>query len=159
MATAVLVGAGVAGAAFAARLAIRAWQSTSPEALKASASGRAFLRGGFEAQMSRREAAQILGIRENVPKDKLKEAHRRIMLLNHPDRGGSPYLASKINEAKEMLDRNTPSDIECYGGLVAKRVMSLNCSSSWSRVLVGIVNTVGESMGRKPPLMVPRPQA
>ncbi|TPX39749.1 hypothetical protein SeMB42_g06272 [Synchytrium endobioticum] len=131
MATAVLVGAGVAGAAFAARLAIRAWQSTSPEALKASASGRAFLRGGFEAQMSRREAAQILGIRENVPKDKLKEAHRRIMLLNHPDRGGSPYLASKINEAKEMLDRNTPSDIECYGGLVAKRVMSLNCSSSW----------------------------
>ena len=53
--------------------------------------------------MTRREAALILGIRESSPKAKVKEAHRRVLLLNHPDRGGSTHIATKINEAKEML--------------------------------------------------------
>jgi DnaJ family protein C protein 19 len=64
---------------------------------------RRFYEGGFQPTMTRREAALILGIRENVAADKVKEAHRRVMVANHPDAGGSHYLASKINEAKDVM--------------------------------------------------------
>jgi len=63
--------------------------------------------GGFEDKMSRREAALILGVRESATAERIKEAHRRILLLNHPDRGGSALLAAKINEAKDLLLKGT----------------------------------------------------
>uniref|UniRef100_A0A3Q3Q1Q7 J domain-containing protein n=1 Tax=Monopterus albus TaxID=43700 RepID=A0A3Q3Q1Q7_MONAL len=66
-----------------------------------------YYKGGFEQTMSRREASLILGISPASTKSKVSEAHRRIMVLNHPDKGGSPYLAAKINEAKDLLDKET----------------------------------------------------
>ncbi|KAK2727071.1 mitochondrial import inner membrane translocase subunit TIM14-like isoform X2 [Artemia franciscana] len=68
------------------------------------AAGSKYYKGGFEQKMTRREAALILGISPNAPSKRIKEAHKRIMLANHPDRGGSPYLAAKINEAKDIFD-------------------------------------------------------
>lgn len=53
--------------------------------------------------MTRREALQILGLRDPSAEQKIKDAHRKIMMANHPDAGGSSYLATKINEAKDML--------------------------------------------------------
>ena len=62
-----------------------------------------FYDGGFQDKMDKREAALILGVRESSTGDRIKERHRKIMLINHPDRGGSPLLTAKINEAKELL--------------------------------------------------------
>lgn len=62
-----------------------------------------FYDGGFEEKMSKREAALILGVRESATVERIKEAHRRVLLLNHPDRGGSAHIAAKINEAKDLL--------------------------------------------------------
>jgi len=71
--------------------------------------GKAYYKGGFEPKMSRKEAALILETSERgITKDILRKKHRQMMLLNHPDRGGSPYLATKINEAKEFLDKGAP---------------------------------------------------
>lgn len=55
--------------------------------------------------MSRAEGAKILGVSTSASPNSIKSAHKRLMLLNHPDRGGSAYVAAKVNEAKAILDK------------------------------------------------------
>tara|TARA_B100000029_G_scaffold183213_1_gene180799 strand:- start:329 stop:937 length:609 start_codon:yes stop_codon:yes gene_type:complete len=53
--------------------------------------------------MSRREAAEILGLDENSASDKVIETHRRLIQKLHSDRGGTDYLASLVNQARDVL--------------------------------------------------------
>jgi hypothetical protein len=49
------------------------------------------------------EALSILGLKPGASAEDVKLAHKRLMKDFHPDKGGTDYLAAKINEAKDVL--------------------------------------------------------
>lgn len=54
------------------------------------------------------EALDILGLQGDfmngeITTDMINEAHRHLIQKLHPDRGGNDYLASKINQARDLL--------------------------------------------------------
>ena len=131
MATPFIVGCSVAAVAYGARAALPVVQQlrSNPEVARQLGAAAAGFRGmgnafqptmllrmmgrdtggGFDAAMSRGEASKILEVSERGTKQQIKDAHRKMMMLNHPDRGGSPYIASKINEAAECLQGQSKS--------------------------------------------------
>ncbi|KAI1235967.1 hypothetical protein IHE44_0002060 [Lamprotornis superbus] len=89
--TMVAVGLAIAAAGFAGRYAVKTLKHMEPQVKQAlqnlpkpAFSG--YYRGGFEPKMTKREAALILGVSPTANRNKIREAHRRIMLLNHPDK-------------------------------------------------------------------------
>lgn len=59
--------------------------------------------GGGSRAMTREEAYAILGLEPGADENTVKAAHRSLMASFHPDRGGSDYLASLINRARDLL--------------------------------------------------------
>ncbi len=62
-------------------------------------------RGPAGSDISVEEAYAILGLGPGATREQIKEAHRRLMVKLHPDHGGSDYLATKINRARDVLLR------------------------------------------------------
>ena len=54
-------------------------------------------------QMSRAEALDILGLEDGASHDEIEEAYKALIVKNHPDQGGTDWLAARLNEARDYL--------------------------------------------------------
>jgi DnaJ family protein C protein 19 len=55
------------------------------------------------SSMTRQEAYEVLGLKPGADDDAIHAAHRRLMRTAHPDAGGSDWLASRVNQARDVL--------------------------------------------------------
>ena len=53
--------------------------------------------------MTREEAYQVLGLQPGASEEEIRAAHHRLMRTAHPDSGGSDWLATRINLARDVL--------------------------------------------------------
>jgi len=58
-----------------------------------------------QSGMTVEEAYQVLGLRPGATEAEIREAHHRLMRTAHPDSGGSDWLATRINQARDVLLR------------------------------------------------------
>ena len=78
----------------------RLWVAFNKNKQQSSNSGTTNKKSGH---MSIEEAYEILGLDASASEQDIIQAHRKLMQKLHPDRGGSDYLAAKINLAKKVL--------------------------------------------------------
>jgi DnaJ homolog subfamily C member 19 len=55
--------------------------------------------------MTPEEAYQVLGLRPGATEAEIRAAHHRLMRAAHPDSGGSDWLATRVNQARDVLLR------------------------------------------------------
>ena len=58
-----------------------------------------------QSGMTPEEAYQVLGLRPGATEAEIREAHHRLMRTAHPDSGGSDWLATRVNQARDVLLR------------------------------------------------------
>ena len=56
-----------------------------------------------QSQMTRAEALEVLGLDDGASTTDVNEAYKRLMAQVHPDKGGSDWMAAKLNAARKTL--------------------------------------------------------
>ena len=82
---------------------LEAWLDRNTPTWRETWKGAEKARQSSAGTMSHDEAIAVLGLKAGATNEDIKNAHRRLMKDFHPDRGGSDYLAAKINQAKDIL--------------------------------------------------------
>ena len=71
--------------------------------IKATGAGNEGPQTASKGPMSRAEALDILGLEEGAGSDDIEEAYKALIMKNHPDQGGTDWLAARLNEARDTL--------------------------------------------------------
>ena len=82
---------------------------TNPDWRETSGAGPSSGAPAGSGAMTRDEALRIIGLKDGAGPDEVKAAYRKLMAQLHPDRGGSDYLAAKVNQAKDFLAKSGTS--------------------------------------------------
>lgn len=105
---------GLAAALFAAKLwplafmvllaaggvsAIEMWRARAVRDDAAKAAVSAPPAGKMDAD----EAAAVLGVAIDANREEIRASHKKLISQIHPDKGGTDYLAAKINEARDVM--------------------------------------------------------
>ncbi|WP_306253593.1 DnaJ domain-containing protein [Parvularcula sp. IMCC14364] len=64
----------------------------------------------LSSKMTVEEAWEVLGLSPDAQTVDIDAAYRRLMGQIHPDKGGTDYLAAKINEARDLLKKELPPE-------------------------------------------------
>jgi hypothetical protein len=89
--------------------AIELWSGRAIKGLEDMAPG-AGMGAAPPAPLKAEEAAAILGLALDASEEDVKAAHKKLIGQLHPDKGGTDYLAAKINDARRvMLERASKS--------------------------------------------------
>lgn len=89
--------------AFISRERADSWDTADGGEYQSGQSGHSQNTSAGSASMDRNEALAILGMEEPFTKQDITTAHRSLMGKFHPDKGGNTYLATKLNNARDLL--------------------------------------------------------
>ena len=81
------------------------WRETAdPDIHARTSQSQAGEQGGRRSgTISEQEAYEILGLQPGASEEDIRQAHRSLMKKFHPDQGGTTWLATRLNEARDVL--------------------------------------------------------